>query len=449
MKKLFTSCFGLGWMPIAPGTWGSMLPVLLYMIVAYLYPNPGFAICVLALSGLFFSFACVKFAPIVIAQKGDEDPGEVVADEYAGQSITLIAAVLLNPGFEYICVTAATAFLLFRLFDIIKPWPVCTAERLPAGWGILADDLVAGLYGAAVFMVLWNMGWLAKVSSWIYVPSVLSIESAAMLGMIQGLTEFLPVSSSGHLVLFESFLPDLNEEGPEMLLFDLAIHVGTLLAIFVVYLKSIKKFAADIISFPKYGMNPVTLYKKSPSIHFIVCGGVTTVVTVVIYAIFKDQLESARKLPLIAAMWVVTGTFLLITDMRRKARLGLREFGLLCAVVVGAAQAFAILPGISRSGATICAAILLGLHRRWAIEYSFFIAIPAILGGAILKFIEGFSLVGTQISVPSLISGVLSSFIIGILALTILIKSSRKRRLKWFAFYCYILAGVVFFLYLR
>jgi phosphatidylglycerophosphatase A len=113
---------------------------------------------VLALVG---SVVCVKFAPVVIAATGKTDPGEVVADEFAGQAVTFLAAPFLF--ISTIWVTAVLGFLLFRLFDIFKPWPARRLEKLPKGWGVLADDLLAGVYAGIALLIclkLW-IGWPA------------------------------------------------------------------------------------------------------------------------------------------------------------------------------------------------------------------------------------------------------------------------------------------------
>lgn len=150
MKKaeLLTTCFGLGKLPVAPGTWGSLPPVVLYMITATLCPYPHSAWILMAFLAIFASWACVRYAPAVIAATGKKDPGMVVADEVAGQAVTMLAISLLQP--DSICTTAALGFLLFRLFDITKPWPCKRLEKLPAGIGILADDLMAGVYAGVV-----------------------------------------------------------------------------------------------------------------------------------------------------------------------------------------------------------------------------------------------------------------------------------------------------------
>lgn len=152
MKRLLASCFGLGRLPIAPGTWGSLPPTVIFVLMAGLGASGltiSIAMAVLALVG---SIVCVISAPASIAATGKIDPSEVVADEFAGQAVTFLFTGPASGGQIY--TTAIIGFLLFRFFDIFKPWPIRRLEKLPAGWGILADDLLAGVY-AGVILFLW------------------------------------------------------------------------------------------------------------------------------------------------------------------------------------------------------------------------------------------------------------------------------------------------------
>ncbi len=445
IRRLLTSCFGLGFSPLASGTFGSALPAAIFGVMLSAGVGCGTVAAVLSLSGIVFSFACLRFTGYITKLTGEDDPSEVVADEYAGQSVTLLIAMLAMQSCFYPLTTALICFLLFRLFDIVKPWPVCTLERLPGGLGVLADDLFAGLYAGVCFIFINRLGWVEQLDGVLFAGGGLTLGYAMILGAVQGLTEFLPVSSSGHLVLFQSFMPGLNPDTPQMLLFDLSIHVGTVAAILLIYLKDIRGFTGTLLDVKKYSYNPVAIYKRNPAWRFLVCAGITTVVTVILYKIFEEPLKSARQLPVVAAMWLVTGTLLLITDGKKRTRLGLRDFGIMCAIVVGVAQSVAILPGISRSGATICAAILLGLHRKWAVEYSFLIAMPAILGGTLLELLANPGIIGGDIlPFPSVAAGMITSCAVGIAALKMLIFLSRKKKLKVFAIYCYALSAVSF-----
>ena len=157
MKRLAASGFGLGWLPLAPGSWGSLLPAIIFALVSYFNASSLLIIVVMAALAAAGSVVCVKCAPASIEATGDTDPNEVVADEIAGQAVTfaLAGAFLSGPIWW---APAWGGFLLFRLFDVIKPCPARRLEKLPQGWGILADDLFAGLY-AAIALVLCLKLW--------------------------------------------------------------------------------------------------------------------------------------------------------------------------------------------------------------------------------------------------------------------------------------------------
>ena len=446
MKRLAASCFGLGRLPLAPGTWGSLPPAVIFALMWHFGVSALLISIVMAALILAGSVVCVKCAPAVIAVTGKSDPREVVADEFAGQAVTFLAVPFLFTGkvsSSQIWAIAVLGFLLFRLFDIVKPWPIRRLEKLPAGWGVLTDDLLAGVYAGIALLFCFKTG-LTEYLSGVFVcsdNSSLNIFYAAILGAVQGLTEFLPVSSSGHLVLLETFF-NFDPEKPQMLLFDLSVHVGTVIAIFIVFRKSIAAFLRGLMQFSKYGSTPFEIYKKSPSVHLLVLAIAATIVTGVLGMFFRNYFAAARgNLAVVAWMWVITGTLLLVTDWRKKARLGLRQFGIFAAIVVGVSQAAAIMPGISRSGATICVAILIGLRRRWAVEFSFLLAIPAIVGATAVQLVKDFAEFGSgSLPVSSVVTGSAVAALVGILALKLLIKTSRSANLKFFAFYCYILA---------
>ena len=163
MKRLLTSCFGLGWMPLAPGSWGSLPPAIIFGLVYY-YGGSGILAFVLMVVLLAAgSIICIKFSDVAVAATGKHDPNEVVADEIAGQALTFMAMPLLiqSPTGSQIVTIVVFGYFLFRLFDTVKPWPSYRLEELPAGWGILADDLMAGVYAGAALMVLAKF-WILK-----------------------------------------------------------------------------------------------------------------------------------------------------------------------------------------------------------------------------------------------------------------------------------------------
>jgi phosphatidylglycerophosphatase A len=157
MRRLLTSCFGLGRLPAAPGTWGSLPPVVLFVLMCYFGSSTAAVAIIMVILAVIGSAVCIKLAPAVAAKTNETDPREVVADELAGQAVTFlfIAAYPINN----IWVVGLLGFLLFRFFDILKPWPIRKLEKLPNGWGILLDDLLAGvLAGIASLacLILWN-----------------------------------------------------------------------------------------------------------------------------------------------------------------------------------------------------------------------------------------------------------------------------------------------------
>jgi phosphatidylglycerophosphatase A len=162
-KRWIATCFGLGWLPVAPGTWGSLPPAIVFGLLMYA-GAPAATTAVMAIMLVVGCVACVLYSPASIAAKGDDDPGEVVMDEFAAQALTFLILPLVVPrglcGWESI-VLASLGFLAFRVVDIVKPWPIRELERLPAGWGILADDLAAGVCSALFVFVAMRL--LVKV----------------------------------------------------------------------------------------------------------------------------------------------------------------------------------------------------------------------------------------------------------------------------------------------
>lgn len=152
MKRLFTSCFGLGLLPLCPGTWGSLPPAGLFLLLAFLGAPAEWISIIMLVWAVAASVICVAYSPAVIVTTGKQDPREIVIDELAGQCVVFVPAVMfteLSP-----LLIAGFGFALFRLFDIAKPFPIKKLEKLPAGWGILADDLLAGIYAAAVLLFI-------------------------------------------------------------------------------------------------------------------------------------------------------------------------------------------------------------------------------------------------------------------------------------------------------
>ena len=160
---MLTSCFGLGRLPLAPGTWGSLPPAVIFALMCHFGAPAVLILFVMSHLAMIGSIVCVKYAPAAIAATGKADPGEVVADELAGQAVTFLAIpffIKADISTRQILIITALGFGLFRLFDIVKPWPIRKLEKLPRGWGILADDILAAVF-AAILLLLCLKVWLS------------------------------------------------------------------------------------------------------------------------------------------------------------------------------------------------------------------------------------------------------------------------------------------------
>ena len=256
----------------------------------------------------------------------------------------------------------------------------------------------------------------------------MTILLAALLGLVQGLTEFLPVSSSGHLVVFQNWLHE--EHTP--VVFDLVLHIGTLLPIVWVYRQTVLDLIKGVLSKPLAMENRLALW--------IVLGSVPTAM---IGLAFEDIFEQIFQTPkMVASAFFVTGSFLFATQYLSEGNRDEQAMTWKDALLIGAVQGLAITPGISRSGSTIAIAMLLGLKRDLAAKYSFLLSIPAIVGGFILKADE---LTVDASTLPSLGAGFVVSALSGLFALKILLKLVNSGDFSKFAYYLWTIALIGWF----
>jgi undecaprenyl-diphosphatase len=253
---------------------------------------------------------------------------------------------------------------------------------------------------------------------------------ALILGIIQGLTEFIPVSSSGHLEIAKAILGD--ESVPEeSLLFTVVVHAATALATVVVYRKDV----LDIIK-------GVFAFQWNPETKFVALVVVSMIPAAFIGLFFNDQIESLfeRNIMLVGAMLVITGLLLILADKAKSTGKPL-SFG--NALVVGIAQAIAILPGISRSGATIATTVGLGIDRERAARFSFLMVVPLILGKMILdiKGLYKMGSAGESDKLFVLFVGFVAAFVAGIFACKWMIQLVKRAKLTHFAIYCFVVGA--------
>jgi len=264
---------------------------------------------------------------------------------------------------------------------------------------------------------------------------------SVLLGAIQGLTEFLPISSSAHLALTQRWM-GLDADGPGMLLFDVLAHVGTLIAVLIVFGRPGWRFSQRILRESSGAFSG-----RRFAWRVVALGVAATIPTAVVGLAFQGVFEAAFDKPKwIGAALIVTGALLAATKMLGRQSRGWRKFSWWQAVLVGLAQACAILPGISRSGSTICVACYCGLRRRWAAEFSFLIAVPAIAGATLLKLKDTLELPKEQLAGMAwgpIVTGSVVSLIVGIVALKTLLTAVRRGQLHYFAVYVWLLGALL------
>lgn len=248
----------------------------------------------------------------------------------------------------------------------------------------------------------------------------MEIWEAIVLGIVQGLTEFLPVSSSGHLELANYFF---GIEEPNNLAFTMAVHLGTVLSTVVVFRREIGRL---LRGFFKFQMNDETI--------FIINIVISLVPILFIGLMFRDRIEGlfTSNLTLVGAMLLVTAALLVFAQ---RAKPQLRPITPKNAFIMGIAQAVAIFPGLSRSGATISTGLMLGVKREEVSKFSFLMVLIPVIGMNLLEVAKG-GFGGTAIGSPAIIAGFITAFVTGTIACRWMIRLVNRGKLVWFAVYC-------------
>jgi undecaprenyl-diphosphatase len=263
---------------------------------------------------------------------------------------------------------------------------------------------------------------------------------AVFLGVIQGLTEFLPVSSDGHLSAAEMLMPAFAQVG---VLFDVMVHVGTLVAVFVFFRKSLVEDVSGLLA-----SDPLRR-RQSWRLALLVLAG--TIPTGVVGLMLKRAVEESKQNPrFVGAMEVATGLCLLLSLFARDRGRDREETTVWDAVLIGIVQGLAVLPGLSRSATTIAFALLVGLSRRWAVTFSFFLLLPAVLGASLLELGGAWSERGGAFFAGSdfakYVGGAVVAGVVGYFAIGWLIRAVQAKRLHWFALYCFLFGLALIFL---
>ena len=265
------------------------------------------------------------------------------------------------------------------------------------------------------------------------------------LGVLQGIAEFLPISSSGHLAVAKELLH--LRDVP--MFYDIILHIATLLAIFIVYWKTIWRLITTAVRF---------IFRKTDAsdkndLNFIAAVLIATCFTAVIGFALKDLVENL-PVKIISLLFIVTGILLLVCDKFAENKTAVAfvavenkntTIKLRSAVIVGIVQGLAVFPGISRSGSTISAGLLYGIRRSHIAEFSFILSIPSILGAFILDLVGSHS-VPLNVGIGELAVGFIAALLTGIISLKLLTKLLQKAKLKVFSFYL-IPLGIILFCY--
>ena len=268
----------------------------------------------------------------------------------------------------------------------------------------------------------------------------MSLLSSILLGLIQGITEFLPISSSGHLAIAEHLLKMTDIQVPDF--FDVLLHLGTLVAVFVAYWTDIRDMIVEFfhgVSDLAHHSTPTPVPPARRLIVLIIVG------TLPLFAVLpvKDLVEGlGDNIYFVAVALLVTGCLLFASDRVKKGRKTEKTATLLDVFLVGIGQAIATCPGISRSGTTITTGCFVGFERKFAVRYSFLMSIPAILGANILSLKDAVEAGIIWADVPVYLVGVLVSAVVGYACIRLLKMIAEKGKFGFFAYYCWA-AGIL------
>jgi len=265
-----------------------------------------------------------------------------------------------------------------------------------------------------------------------------TISSAIILGIVQGVAEFLPISSSGHLAVLQNLF-DLSA-GEDHLFFDVLLHLGTLISICVCYWGDIVAMVREVFIVLRGGRRadgtPVQGHLGAARLFLMIVVGTLPLFLVLP---INDKVEELYYItPFIGAALLLTGCMLFVSDKMAPGTRTERNMRFRDALTIGLCQCVATIPGLSRSGATITAGIATGLDRTFAMKYSFLLSLPAVLGANLLSFIKAIGEESIEASlIPAYLLGMLAAMLSGIAAISLMKLITKKSKFGWFAYYCW------------
>ena len=253
-----------------------------------------------------------------------------------------------------------------------------------------------------------------------------SVLAAIILGIIQGLTEFLPVSSSGHLEISTFILESFGSKGlpEENILMTIVLHSATALSTLVIFRNEVRQIFKGLLQF-----------KWNKEFRFSLKIIISMLPAILVGVIFNEQIDAlfGGRILLVGSMLILTGFLLFVAD---KAKSTTQSVSIGQSLIIGIAQAIAILPGISRSGATISTSVILGIDREKAARFSFLMVVPLIFGKMAKEIFNG-KIASESAAIIPLIAGFIAAFITGLIACKWMISLVKKSQLKYFSYYCF------------
>jgi len=269
----------------------------------------------------------------------------------------------------------------------------------------------------------------------------MTVFNAILLGLVQGVAEFLPISSSGHLSVLNNLFGMTTVENGHMF-FDVLLHLGTLISICIVYWEDIVTMFFEVISFVNLGPLAGQQQKHYSGARLFIMIVVATLPLALILPI-KDNIDSLYyNSTFIGIAFILTGCMLYVSDKMIPGKKTQNSITVPDALIIGICQAIATIPGLSRSGTTITAGISTGLKREFAVKFSFLLSLPAVFGANLLSLVDAFK-EGIDIHcVPAYLIGTAVSMVTGIMSLGLIKKIAQKGKFGGFAYYCWV-AGVL------
>lgn len=266
----------------------------------------------------------------------------------------------------------------------------------------------------------------------------MSVWNAIVLGLVQGITEFLPISSSGHLAIINNLF-DITTADNGHLFFDVLLHLGTLAAVCVCYWQDISQMFYEVLGFVNVGPLAGQRQRRYPAARMFIMLVFATLPMLLILPVYSMIETLYYQNVFIGVALVLSGCILFVADKMKPGTKGAGGMTISDAVIIGLCQCVATIPGLSRSGTTITAGIATGLNRDYAVKFSFLLSVPAVLGATIVSLVDAMGQGVALGDVPAYIAGMLAAMLSGIGAITLFKRIASKGRFGGFAYYCWVM----------